>query len=300
MLGLLAIVIAYLLGGIPFGFLLVKLTRGTDVRESGSGNIGATNVLRTSGPAAGVATLVLDIAKGYLAVWLAAKLTGDAPEWTSLAALAVMAGHAYPVFLKFQGGKAVATFIGAFAYLTPLPLAAVLLLFIAVVAVTRYISAASILAAATFPFGVWMILHPPVQVTAAAFIAGAFIVYRHKSNWARLRAGTENRVFLGSPVTLSILGGGSWGTALAIVLAPRFERVRLWVFEPDLAARMTVARENDVFLPGLRHPGQRRHRVRFACGDRMALAFCWRWCPRIIREPCMSACFPASTPRRSS
>jgi len=192
MLGLLAVVIAYLLGGIPFGFLLVKFTKGADVRESGSGNIGATNVLRTTGRAAGVATLLLDIAKGYLAVWLAAELTGDAPEWTSLAALAVMAGHAYPVFLKFRGGKAVATFIGAFAYLTPLPLGAVVLLFIAVVAVTRYISAASILAAAAFPFGVWMILHPPVQVTAAAFIAGAFIIYRHKSNWARLRAGTEN------------------------------------------------------------------------------------------------------------
>jgi acyl phosphate:glycerol-3-phosphate acyltransferase len=192
MLGLVAIVIAYLLGGIPFGFLLVKLTKGTDVRESGSGNIGATNVLRTTGRAAGVATLLLDIAKGYLAVWLAAELTGGAPEWTSLAALAVMAGHAYPVFLKFKGGKAVATFTGAFAYLTPLPLAALVVLFIAVVAVTGYISAASILAAAAFPFGVWMILHPPVQVTAAAFIAGAFIVFRHKSNWARLRAGTEN------------------------------------------------------------------------------------------------------------
>ena len=192
MSGLLAIVIAYLLGGIPFGFLLVKFTRGTDVRESGSGNIGATNVLRTTGRAAGVATLVLDIAKGFVAVWLTAKLTDDAPEWTSLAALAVMAGHAFPVFLKFQGGKAVATFIGAFAYLTPLPLAAVLLLFVVAVAVTRYISAASILAAATFPFGVWMILHPPVQVTLAAFLAGAFIVYRHKSNWSRLRAGTEN------------------------------------------------------------------------------------------------------------
>jgi glycerol-3-phosphate acyltransferase PlsY len=171
---------------------LVKLTRGTDVRESGSGNIGATNVLRTTGRAAGVATLALDIAKGFVAVWLAAKLTDDAPEWTSLAALAVMAGHAFPVFLKFQGGKAVATFIGGFAYLTPLPLAAVLLLFVVTVAVTRYISAASILAAATFPFGVWMILHPPIQVTIAAFIAGGFIVYRHKSNWSRLRAGTEN------------------------------------------------------------------------------------------------------------
>jgi glycerol-3-phosphate acyltransferase PlsY len=192
MQGLLAIIVAYLLGGIPFGFLLVKLTRGADVRESGSGNIGATNVLRTTGRAAAVATLVLDIAKGFAAVCLAAKLTGGAPEWTSLAALAVMAGHAYPVFLKFRGGKAVATFVGAFAYLTPLPLAAVLLLFIVAVAVTGYVSAASILAAITFPFGVWIILHPPVQVTAAAFIAGAFIVCRHKSNWVRLRAGKEN------------------------------------------------------------------------------------------------------------
>ena len=190
--GLLAIVIAYLLGGIPFGFLLVKLTQGADVRESGSGNIGATNVLRTTGRTTALATLVLDIAKGFVAVWLASELTGDAPQWTSLAALAVMAGHAFPVFLKFQGGKAVATFIGAFAYLTPLPLAAVLLLFVATVAVTRYISTASIVSAATFPFGVWIILHPPFQVTAAAFIAGAFIVYRHKSNWLRLRAGTEN------------------------------------------------------------------------------------------------------------
>jgi len=190
--GLLATIVAYLLGAIPFGFLLVKLTRGADVRESGSGNIGATNVLRTTGRAAAVATLVLDIAKGFAAVWLAAELTDGAPEWTSLAALAVMAGHAYPVFLKFRGGKAVATFVGAFAYLTPLPLAAVLLLFIVAVAVTGYISAASILAAITFPFGVWIILHPPVQVTAAAFIARAFIVCRHKSNLVRLRGGKEN------------------------------------------------------------------------------------------------------------
>jgi glycerol-3-phosphate acyltransferase PlsY len=192
MQGLLAIVVAYLLGGIPFGFLFVKLLRGSDVRQSGSGNIGATNVLRTSGRAAGLATLFFDIAKGFVAVWLASELTGGAPQWISLAALAVMAGHAYSPFLKFRGGKAVATFIGAFAYLTPLPLAAVLLLFLVAVAVTRYISAASILAAITFPFGVWLILHPPIQVKAAAFLAGAFIVYRHKDNWSRLRAGTEH------------------------------------------------------------------------------------------------------------
>ena len=192
MLGLLAIAIAYLLGSVPFGYLLVKFASGTDVRESGSGNIGATNVYRTAGRGIGTATLILDIAKGFAAVWLASILTDGAPQWTSLAALAVMAGHAFPVFLKFEGGKAVASFIGAFAFLTPLPLAAVMLLFIVAVAATRHISVGSILAAATFPFGVWMILHPPVQITIAAFIAGAFVVYRHKSNWQRLRAGTES------------------------------------------------------------------------------------------------------------
>ncbi|HEV2199378.1 MAG TPA: glycerol-3-phosphate 1-O-acyltransferase PlsY [Bryobacteraceae bacterium] len=192
MLGFLAILIAYLLGAIPFGYLLVKFTKGADVRASGSGSTGATNVLRTTGPAEAVATLLLDGAKGFAAVWLAAKLTDDAPLWTGLAALAVMAGHAYPVFLQFKGGKAVASFIGAFLYLTPLPLAVSLLLFAIAVASTRHISAGSIVAAGTFPLGVWMILHPPMEITLAALIAGAFIVYRHRDNIARLRAGTEN------------------------------------------------------------------------------------------------------------
>ena len=192
MLGLLALLIAYLLGAIPFGYVLVKLTKGADVRASGSGNIGATNVLRTAGRAEGVATLILDIAKGFVAVWIASELTKDSPLWTSLAALAVMAGHAFPVFLNFKGGKAVASFIGAFLYLTPLPLALALLLFVIAVARTRHISAGSILAAGAFPFGVWLILHPPFEITLAAFIAGGFIVYRHASNIERLRAGTEN------------------------------------------------------------------------------------------------------------
>src|SRR5262249_22317880 len=101
MMPLLALPIAYLLGAIPFGYLLVKLRTGADVRQSGSGNIGATNVLRTSGRAAGVATLLLDAAKGYAAVWIAARLTGDQPLWTAGAALAAIVGHAYPVFLGF-------------------------------------------------------------------------------------------------------------------------------------------------------------------------------------------------------
>ena len=123
---LLVLVVAYLVGGIPFGYLLVKLKTGEDVRSKGSGNIGATNVLRTTGRAVAVVTLLLDIGKGFFAVWFAAKLTGNSPEWMSAAALAVMAGHAYPIFLKFHGGKAVASFIGAFLYLTPIPLAAVI------------------------------------------------------------------------------------------------------------------------------------------------------------------------------
>src|ERR1022692_3111113 len=128
MIPILVLVVAYLLGAIPFGYLLVKWKTGSDVRSSGSGNIGATNVLRTTGRAAGVATLLLDIGKGYLAVWLAARWTDGSPLWMSVAALAVMVGHVFPVFLKFQGGKAVATFVGAFFCLTPLPLACVLLI----------------------------------------------------------------------------------------------------------------------------------------------------------------------------
>jgi len=193
MFGLLSLVLAYLLGGVPFGYLLVKMTKGADVRDAGSGNIGATNVLRTSGRGLGMATLLLDIVKGIAAVWIADKLTGGSVLWMSLAALAVMAGHAFPVFLGFQGGKAVASFIGAFLYLAPLPLCAVLLIFIAVVAVTKYISAGSVVAAAAFPFGVWMILHPSWPLVLAAFVAGFFVVYRHKTNLERLRSGTENR-----------------------------------------------------------------------------------------------------------
>jgi glycerol-3-phosphate acyltransferase PlsY len=193
----LALVIAYLLGGIPFGYFLVRWKTGSDVRALGSGNIGATNVLRTTSRGLGFATLLLDIAKGFVAVWIAARLTGGAPLWTSAAALAVMAGHAYPVFLKFKGGKAVASFIGAFLYVAPLPLLAVLIVFVAVVAVSKFISLGSIIAAGSFPLAVWLIQHPPFEVTLAALIAGAFIVYRHKANIARIRAGTENVLNLG-------------------------------------------------------------------------------------------------------
>jgi len=198
MIALLVLPVAYLLGAIPFGYLLVKWKTGVDVRGAGSGNIGATNVLRTTGRVAGVATLLLDVAKGYLAVWLAGRLTDHDPVWMSAAALAVMAGHAYPAFLKFQGGKAVASFIGAFLCLTPGAIAAVLPVFLVTVAWTKHISMGSIVAAAVFPLGVWLIVKPDLAVVAAAVIASAFIIYRHSSNILRLRSGTENRFTFGA------------------------------------------------------------------------------------------------------
>lgn len=197
MTALLALPLAYLLGAIPFGYLLVKWKTGQDVRGSGSGNIGATNVLRTTGRVAGVATLLLDIAKGYVAVWLVAGVSGHDPFWMSVAALAVMAGHAFPVFLKFHGGKAVASFIGAFLCLTPGAIAAVLPVFAVTVAWTGHISMGSIVAAAAFPLGVWLLLKPDITVVAAAIVACVFIIYRHRSNIQRLRAGTENRFTFG-------------------------------------------------------------------------------------------------------
>ena len=186
------LMLAYLIGGIPFGYLLVRLATGKDVRQFGSGNIGATNVLRTTGRGAGVVTLLLDIAKGYAAVWLTGRFTEQSPLWISFAALAAMAGHAFPVFLRFQGGKAVASFVGAFLCLAPLPVGATAILFLTIVAITRYISLGSVLGAGCFPLAVWLISHPAYEVLVASIAGSAFIIWRHRSNIQRLRAGKEN------------------------------------------------------------------------------------------------------------
>jgi len=199
MMPLIAFVVAYLVGSIPFGYLLVRWKTGEDVREKGSGNIGATNVLRTTGRSIAVATLLLDIAKGLFAVWLADKLSGGSPLWMSLAALAVMAGHAFPVFLKFQGGKAVASFIGAFLYLTPIPMLAALLVFAIVVAATQQISMGSIVAAGSLPLAAWLIEHPPWMVILATLVAAVFVIYRHRANIDRIRTGTESVFRFGNP-----------------------------------------------------------------------------------------------------
>jgi glycerol-3-phosphate acyltransferase PlsY len=186
------LLVAYLLGSIPFGYLLVRWKTGSDVRATGSGNIGATNVLRTTGRLAGVATLLLDIGKGYLAVWIAGRWTGENALWMSLAALTVMAGHAYSVFLGFKGGKAVASFVGAFLCLTPFALGVETIVFVAAVAWTRYISLGSIIGAATFPLAVWLLLQPPAPIWTASIIGSAFIIYKHSSNIERLRQGREH------------------------------------------------------------------------------------------------------------
>ena len=194
MTGFATVIMAYLIGGIPFGLLLVRLQTGADVRQAGSGNIGATNVLRTAGRTLGVLTLLLDAGKGVFAVWFADRMTGGDVFWMSGAALAVLAGHAFPIWLRFRGGKAVASFVGAFAYLTPLPLLAVILLFVAVTWRTRYLSLGSVIAAGLLPLACWMILHPEWPVLAASLVAAVLVINRHAGNLERIRQGTE-RVF---------------------------------------------------------------------------------------------------------
>lgn len=194
MTGFATVIIAYLIGGVPFGLLLVRLKTGADVRQTGSGNIGATNVLRTAGRTLGVLTLLLDAGKGVFAVWFADRMTGGDVFWMSAAAMAVLLGHAFPLWLKFRGGKAVASFVGAFAYLAPLPMLAVILLFVAVTWRTRYLSLGSVIAAGLLPLACWMILHPDWPVVAVSVGAAVLVVYRHLGNLDRIRQGTE-RIF---------------------------------------------------------------------------------------------------------
>ena len=188
-----ALLIAYFLGSIPFGFLLVRWRTGTDVRTKGSGNIGATNVLRTTGKALGILTLLLDVLKGAAAVAIAQWLTGGDILWSALSALVVLLGHMFPVWLRFQGGKAVASMLGAYLVLTPLAMLGTILIFILMIWRTRYVSLSSIVSAAVFPLGVWLLYHNTIYTLIAALCA-ALIIYKHEGNIMRLRAGTENRL----------------------------------------------------------------------------------------------------------
>ncbi len=191
---------AYLLGSIPFGLLFTKLFRGGDVRQSGSGNIGATNVARVAGPLPGILTLLFDAAKGAAAVWLAARFSNENATWMIIAALAALFGHCFPVWLKFRGGKGVATAAGAFLMLSPLALLGSVILFILVVAFWRYVSLGSISAAASMPlliYFLWAPQHaPPPAVTFGALAAAGLIIYKHHANIQRLLQGEEPKFSL--------------------------------------------------------------------------------------------------------
>jgi len=184
--------LAYLIGGLPFGYWFVRLALNKDIRTMGSGNIGATNVHRTAGGKAGVVVLLLDIVKGLLAVWIAWATTHGDAITIALTAAAVMLGHCYPVFLRFKGGKAVACFIGAFGFIAPLALLATAMVFVLAVWWKRYISLGSILGAAAFPLFFYAIYRPAPSLLIASTFAAVLIIYRHRANISRLQDGTEN------------------------------------------------------------------------------------------------------------
>ena len=184
--------LAYVLGGLPFGYWFVRLSTGKDIRTMGSGNIGATNVHRTSGGKAGIIVLLLDILKGYLAVLIAALVNGKDPNALALAVVAVVLGHCYPVFLRFKGGKAVACFVGAFLYVAPLALGITTLVFFAVFALTRYVSLASILGALLFPVILWLLQSYSLPILLAGTVTSLLIVFRHRANIERLLKGKEH------------------------------------------------------------------------------------------------------------
>jgi glycerol-3-phosphate acyltransferase PlsY len=199
MLSLLALPIAYLIGSIPFGYLIVRLTSGADVRQTGSGGTGATNVSRRAGKVAGIVTLLLDALKGAVAVFFAAKLCDQfqvnwmIADWiVSGAAVAAIVGHIFPVWLGFRGGKGVAPGAGVFLVVAPFALLGAGVVFLAVVLLTRYVSLGSVVAAATVPVFVWLsgLRFPEL---ACAVVGTFLIIFAHRANIGRLIRGTESK-----------------------------------------------------------------------------------------------------------
>jgi len=193
--------ISYLLGSIPFGLLLAKLFGRKDVRQAGSGNIGATNVARVAGMVPGVLTLLLDAAKGAFAVLMAARSAEGDTRWMMLAAVGALVGHCFPVWLKFKGGKGVATALGVFLVLCPLAAVSALVLFVLCVAYWRYVSLGSVAAAAAMPlliYFLWAPHHaPPIIVNVGTLAIALLVIYKHDGNLQRLVEGTEPRFSFG-------------------------------------------------------------------------------------------------------
>ena len=196
---LLSIPLAYLLGSIPFGYLLVRIFRKQDIRATGSGNIGATNVARSGAKGLGFLTLVLDALKGFVAVFIAQKIAApyDFPQAYDIAvcaAVAAVLGHCFPVWLGFRGGKGVATALGVFLALAPLTVLYLLAIFLVIVFFTRYVSLGSIVAAALFP--VLALPHAPARtpiIVTGYILIPLIVILKHHQNIRRLLAGTEHR-----------------------------------------------------------------------------------------------------------
>ena len=192
---------AYLLGSIPFGYLIVLISGRGDIRQRGSGNIGATNVARVSGILSGVLTLVLDGAKGYFAVWLAGRVTDSNIHWMTLAAVLALAGHVWPVWLRFKGGRGVATGAGVFLPICWQAVVGAIVVWILVVVFWRYVSLGSISAAASLPLLMYLLYAPrhapPITLSAGVSLAMVIVILRHRANIARLLHGTEPQVYIG-------------------------------------------------------------------------------------------------------
>jgi acyl phosphate:glycerol-3-phosphate acyltransferase len=191
MVAYLLVLIAYLLGSVPTGYILGSLA-GVDVRQAGSGNVGATNVARVVGKRHGIFTLIADVAKGFVPVFLALNLNFS-PLATACVGIAAFLGHVYSVFLRFEGGKGVATALGVFLALAPWATLVLIMIFAAVFLATRIVSLSSMVAAVSAPLVLWIGSHPPIWIWMSVFIA-AMIVLRHRANIQRLLSGTEPKL----------------------------------------------------------------------------------------------------------
>jgi glycerol-3-phosphate acyltransferase PlsY len=191
---LLSIPLAYLLGSIPFGYLLVKIFRKQDIRAIGSGNIGATNVARSGAKGLGIATLLLDCGKAFLAVKIAQHIAPDNYDLAVAAAVAAILGHVFPIWLGFRGGKGVASALGVFLALSPAAAGCTFAIFLVIFLITRYVSLSSIIGAAFFPlFGFYFApVRTPIVIAGFLFLP-LLIIVKHHENIRRLLAGTENR-----------------------------------------------------------------------------------------------------------
>lgn len=186
------ILVAYAIGSVPFAWLLARRWGTYDLRRVGSGNLGAANVLRASGVRAGIVVALLDIGKGALSVAMARQMS-DQPSAAAAAGLAAIVGHIYPVWLRFRGGKGVATACGVFSILAPVAMAPALSIFAITVWLTKYVSLGSVLASVAVP-AIALIAGSPAPAVVVACAAAGLIVFRHRSNLARLQHGTERRV----------------------------------------------------------------------------------------------------------